>query len=157
VISTCGATAEDVTASDRREELVEAAAAGGPSIHGAPRPAGPPVKRSPQPARDLPAPVPVPAVRAALREAIEPYLATGTSDAGALGSRQRNQWFFEDLRLRVPPELRDLVVQLEDLCERRRQLNLQRRLHFWLHNWLWLHLPLSVALIVLLVGHVVFA
>src|SRR5207237_8069433 len=91
VISTCGATAEDVTAADSREELAEAAAAGAPSIHGAPRPAGPPVKRSPHPARDLPAPVPAPAVRAALREAIEPYVATGNSDAGALGSRQRNQ------------------------------------------------------------------
>jgi hypothetical protein len=46
---------------------------------------------------------------------------------------------------------------MEELCERRRQLNVQRRLHFWLHNWLWLHLPLSLALLALLVGHVFWA
>ena len=57
----------------------------------------------------------------------------------------------------LSPELRTLVGQLEELCERRRQLALQQRLHFWLHNWLWLHLPLSVALLVLLAAHVLFA
>src|SRR5205807_3528618 len=87
---------------------------------------------------------------------IEPFLASGAANS-SLGSRQRNQWYFDDLRLRVAPELRTLVDQLEELCERRRQLNLQRRIHFWLHNWLWLHLPLSVALLVLLVGHIFMA
>ena len=61
------------------------------------------------------------------------------------------------LRQRVAPELRTLVGQLEELCERRRQLNVQKALHFWLHNWLWLHLPLSIALMILLAAHVVFA
>jgi hypothetical protein len=74
-----------------------------------------------------------------------------------LGSRQKNTWYFDDLRLRVAPELRTLVDQLDELCERRRQLNVQKSLHFWLHNWLWLHLPLSVALLVLLAAHIFFA
>jgi hypothetical protein len=73
------------------------------------------------------------------------------------GSAAPYQWYFEDLRQRVPRETASLAGQLEELCERRRQLNLQRRLHFWLHNWLWLHLPLSVALVALLVGHVLLA
>jgi hypothetical protein len=150
----CGASPEDVT---ENKEPLEVAAAVSRTIHGAPRPSGPPPKRSPHPARDLPVATPAPAVRAALRDAIEPYLRTGVSESKLLGSRQRNQWFFEDLRLRVPPELRDLVVQLEELCERRRQLNVQRRLHFWLHNWLWVHLPLSALLLILLLGHIVFA
>ena len=46
---------------------------------------------------------------------------------------------------------------MEALCQRRRQLNLQQIIHFWLHNWLAVHLPLSVALVVLLVGHIWFA
>jgi hypothetical protein len=33
----------------------------------------------------------------------------------------------------------------------------QARIHFWLHNWLWIHLPLSIALIVLMFVHVFFA
>jgi hypothetical protein len=59
--------------------------------------------------------------------------------------------------MRVTPELRGLIGQLEELCERRRQLNVQRRLHFWLHNWLWIHWPLSVALMLLLIGHIILA
>ena len=128
-----------------------------PHIHGAPRPVGPEIKRSPQSERMLPEAIPSTAVTAALRDSIEPFLTTGENVLGFLGSRQRNQWFFDDLRLRVAPRLRDLVDQLEELCERRRQLNLQRRLHFWLHNWLGVHLPLSVLLLILLAAHIFFA
>jgi hypothetical protein len=126
------------------------------AIHGAPRHVGFQVERSPHPANERSTPVPSPAIQSALSRHIEPFLTSGVP-SGSLGSRQRNQWYFDDLRLRVAPELRTLVDQLEELCERRRQLNLQRRIHFWLHNWLWLHLPLSVALIILLAIHVVFA
>jgi hypothetical protein len=128
-----------------------------PHIRGAPRPVGPEIKRSPHPERERPQVIPAPAVRTALRDSIEPYLASGLSERDLLSSRQRNQWFFDDLRLRVTPELRSLVAQLEELCERRRQLNLQRRLHFWLHNWLWLHLPLSVLLLIFLAAHILLA
>lgn len=124
-------------------------------IRGAPRNVGIQVKRSPHPASDLPEPIPSPAIRTALERDVRPFLETG--ERGMLGSRQRNQWYFDDLRLRVAPELRGLVDQLDELCERRRQLNVQRRIHFWLHNWLWLHLPLSIGLMVLLVGHVITA
>jgi len=137
--------------------LAGAPVAGSHHIHGAARHVGAQIKRSPHPANDLPEPIPSPAVQNALVRDVQPFLETGDSSHGMLGSRQRNTWYFEDLRLRVAPELRTLVSQLEELCERRRQLNLQRRLHFWLHNWMWVHLPLSIALIVLLVGHVVFA
>jgi len=124
-------------------------------IRGAPRNVGIQIKRSPHPASDLPEAIPSPAIQAALVRDIRPFLETG--ERGMLGSRQRNQWYFDDLRLRVAPELRGLVDQLDELCERRRQLNVQRRMHFWLHNWLWLHLPLSIGLMVLLVGHVITA
>jgi hypothetical protein len=113
------------------------------------------VERRPHPASQQRTLVPSSAIQNALVQEIVPYLKLGTGPA--LGSRQRNQWYFDDLRQRVPRELRGLTGQLEELCERRRQLNVQNRLHFWLHNWLWLHLPLSVALIVLLVGHIALA
>ncbi len=132
------------------------AAAGG-HVRGAARHVGIQVQRSPHPASDLPRTIPSPAIQKALANDIRPYLLQGMTAGHLLGSRQRNQWYFDDLRLRVAPELRTLVGQLEELCERRRQLNLQRRLHFWLHNWLWLHLPLSIALMILLVVHIFFA
>jgi len=139
------------------EPALQPAGAADREIRGAPRPVGPLIKRSPHPAQGVQGQVDSPALRAALSETIEPFLAAGICRQGLLGSRQRNQWFFDDLRLRAPPELRELVGQLEDLCERRRQLNVQRRLHFWLYNWLWLHWPLSAALLILLAGHVVLA
>jgi hypothetical protein len=126
-------------------------------IAGAARQVGPQIARSPQPQAELPRQVPSPVIHEALRDCIEPFLAGETESAGPLGSKQRNDWYFEDLRLRVAPELRGLVGQLEGLCERRRQLNVQRRLHFWLHNWLFFHLPLSLVLVALLAGHVIFA
>ena len=45
--------------------------------------------------------------------------------------------------------------QLATLCEERRLWRDQERLHFWLHAWLLLHVPLSVALLVLGIAHVV--
>ena len=124
-------------------------------IRGAARNVGMQVKRSPHPASDLPKAIPSPTIQTALARDVRPFLETG--ETRMLGSWQRNQWYFDDLRLRVAPELRSLVDQLDELCERRRQLNVQRRVHFWLHNWLWLHLPLSIGLMVLLVGHVITA
>lgn len=161
VLLQCGGEATDLVATAASPRQPVAAFPGPDSAdrlaRGAARNVGAQVKLSPHPARDLPEAIPSPAIRAALRETIAPYLATGESDLGLLGSRSRNRWFFDDLRLRVAPELRGLVAQLEELCERRRQLNVQRQLHGWLHNWLWLHVPLSLALIVLLVGHVILA
>jgi len=138
-------------------ELVAPAAAASAHIRGAARHVGLQVQRSPHPASDLPRTTPSPAIQRALAGEIHPYLLTGASPNQSLGSRQKNSWYFDDLRLRVAPELRALVDQLDELCERRRQLNLQRMLHFWLHNWLWVHLPLSIVLLILLIAHVVFA
>lgn len=49
------------------------------------------------------------------------------------------------------------VEELRLLCDERRLLIQQERLHGWLHGWLLVHIPLSVALLVLTVAHVVTA
>jgi hypothetical protein len=54
-------------------------------------------------------------------------------------------------------DVKDELGQLATLCEERRQLAEQERIHFWLHAWLAVHVPLSVALLVLAVAHVVTA
>ena len=56
-----------------------------------------------------------------------------------------------------PQEVRKTVTvdALSNLCDQRRQFDHQARLHYWLHNWLWIHLPLSLALIVLMFVHIV--
>lgn len=49
------------------------------------------------------------------------------------------------------------VDRLARYCEERRLLREQERIHFWLHAWLLIHVPLSVALLVLGALHVVTA
>ena len=62
---------------------------------------------------------------------------------------------FTQLRAELPAELHDALQQLFVLCEERRQFNTQLRLHRWLHWWLMVHIPPSIALLVLFVAHVV--
>jgi hypothetical protein len=64
---------------------------------------------------------------------------------------------FQSLRLAFPAELHGLLDDLEDICEEQRQLNRQAGLYRWLHAWLLVHVPLSVALLVLGGVHAVMA
>ncbi|HZL88558.1 MAG TPA: hypothetical protein VFB96_09320 [Pirellulaceae bacterium] len=126
-------------------------------IAGAPRRVGTMVERSPHPEVNLPRGADSPDLHRAVKQEVAEFLRTGRSSTGKLGSAQQIQWFFDDLRRRVRPEARPAVDQIEDLCRRRRQFNLQVWIHFWLHSWLSIHLPLSVALIWLLAAHIVGA
>jgi hypothetical protein len=49
------------------------------------------------------------------------------------------------------------LAALESLCAERAQLRTQERYHRWLHGWLMLHVPLSAALLVLTVAHIVMS
>ena len=49
------------------------------------------------------------------------------------------------------------VDRLERLCVERRQLGEQARMHFWLHVWLLLHIPITVVLLVLGTIHAVMS
>ncbi len=53
--------------------------------------------------------------------------------------------------------VKDRVGDLEVICQERRQLGEQERLHHLLHGWLLVHVPLSVALLVLGVAHVIMS
>jgi hypothetical protein len=64
---------------------------------------------------------------------------------------------FEELRLRLPPELHDTLKDFESICEEERQLTRQAHLHRILHAWLLVHVPLSYALLALAAVHAVMA
>ncbi len=96
-------------------------------------------------------------LRTFYRETVRPYLEGKAPAGAALRVAARAANVFHDARTRLPAAAHPAVNALEGMCDQRRQLDEQARLHFWLHNWLWVHLPLSVALIVLMFVHVVFA
>ena len=87
-------------------------------------------------------------------EQIRPYLLAGAAGGSPLAGRLESVQFFTALRADAPAAAGDLVNQLEQLCENRRQFDLQSRLHGWLHGWLLVHVPVSVALGILLAIHV---
>ena len=71
--------------------------------------------------------------------------------------RESIQAYFGQLRRITPFEVHGILNDLEDICEERRQLALQQRLHHWLHGWLLIHAPTSFALLVLTFVHAVLA
>jgi hypothetical protein len=64
---------------------------------------------------------------------------------------------FAGLRTLLSAAAHITLADLEDICDEARQLMRQERLHHWLHGWLLLHIPLSLALILLGAIHAVMA
>lgn len=64
---------------------------------------------------------------------------------------------FGGLRTLLPAPAHSTLTDLEDICDEARQLTRQERLHHWLHGWLLMHIPLSLALILLGAVHAVMA
>ena len=64
---------------------------------------------------------------------------------------------FQKVRPLVSAALHPAIVDLESICEETRQLMRQQRMHGLLHAWLIVHVPLSFALMVLAVVHIVMA
>ena len=90
------------------------------------------------------------------REAL-PYLRAAKSRGLALHDGQASDNQFRLLKLQVPPFIQPPVGQLQDLCDEKRRLDLQSRLHHWLHGWILVHAPASVLLVVLTIVHAVVA
>jgi len=64
---------------------------------------------------------------------------------------------FANLRTVLPVAAQGTVADLEDICDEARQLLQQERMHRSMHAWLLLHIPLSLALILLGAVHAVMA
>ena len=87
---------------------------------------------------------------------VRPFLA-GTAPKGPLSTAARAAGALTTGRPRMPPQLEGVFHDLEIVCEERRQLISQKKLHRWLHGWLLVHVPLSYAILVLGAAHAVGA
>jgi hypothetical protein len=99
------------------------------------------------------------ALRAHYLQEIRPYLADPPASLSRqlLGTPERVAAYFNHLRTIMPVAAHDVLRDLEEISEERRQLLVQRRLHLWLHTWLLVHVPLSFAFLVLLAVHAVLS
>lgn len=75
----------------------------------------------------------------------------------SLADRHHGDQVFARLRTLLPAAFHTALSALENICEEERQLSRQRRMHAWLHGWLLTHIPLSFALLVLAIVHIVTA
>ena len=98
-------------------------------------------------------------------EVVRPFLAsdpatlkTLPADSQKLSSSVRAATAFEQARLSVlGDDMLEVVDEIEKICNERRMFLRQQRMHHWLHTWLFVHIPLSVALLVFGILHALTA
>jgi hypothetical protein len=88
---------------------------------------------------------------------MRPFLERPKQRGQRLGDPAKAASAFAGLRTLLPAAAHVTLADLEDICDEARQLTRQERLHHWLHGWLLLHIPLSLALILLGAVHAVMA
>lgn len=86
-----------------------------------------------------------------------PYLKALNPRRFPLHNKQSSDNQFSSLKLQVPESIHSPLRQLQDICDEKRRLDLQTRLHYWLHGWLIVHAPASILLVVLTIVHAIVA
>jgi hypothetical protein len=88
---------------------------------------------------------------------LRPFLQHQHFPGPGLAQRDDSSRIFDGLRTVLPHDAHDATRKLEEICEEERQLRRQVRMHHWLHGWLLLHVPLSLALLLLGCVHAIMA
>jgi hypothetical protein len=100
-------------------------------------------------------------VRTPLREfylgEMRPFLSEPKMRGARLANADKAHGAFSGLRTLMPQSAQQPLQDLEDICDEARQLVRQEQLHHLLHGWLLVHIPLSLALILLGAVHAVMA
>ncbi|HET7150983.1 MAG TPA: hypothetical protein VFI60_06200 [Candidatus Acidoferrum sp.] len=88
---------------------------------------------------------------------MRPFLEHPKVRGQRLGDPASASGAFAGLRTLLPAAAHAALADLEDICDEAYQLTRQEQLHRWLHGWLLVHIPLSLALILLGAVHAVMA
>ena len=82
-----------------------------------------------------------------------PFLRSSRPTHSGLAKAQFSDDAFRFIKLHVSVTYRGLVEEIQTWCDERRMLDLQSKLHHWLHTWLFVHVPISFILIILTAWH----
>ena len=88
---------------------------------------------------------------------VRPFLENPDAPDAELADPRRASEVFESFRRLLVAPVHGVLDDLENICEEEHQLNRQIRIYRWLHGWLLVHVPLSIALLVLGGVHAVMA
>ncbi|MHA3770857.1 hypothetical protein ACXR0O_04895 [Verrucomicrobiota bacterium sgz303538] len=95
----------------------------------------------------------IPLLREFLDEECLRYLKARRGERHRLGDQKVSDDVFRLLKLNVAEKYHAQVDDMRSWCDDRRLMDLQTKLHHWLHGWLLVHVPLSFALLVLTIWH----
>ena len=84
---------------------------------------------------------------------ILPYLRARRGERFRFGKARFSDDTFRFVKLGVSEAYRSRVEEIQGWCDERRLLDLQTRLHHWLHGWLIIHVPFSFLLLMLTIWH----
>jgi hypothetical protein len=96
-------------------------------------------------------------LRSFYQREMRPFLQSNGARHQLLSDPDRAHPAFEGLRMLLPADAHEATKRLEAICEEERQMRRQALLHHWLHGWLMLHIPLSLALLLLGCAHAIVA
>lgn len=88
---------------------------------------------------------------------VRPYLEQRGGKGCAIDDRTNSSARFANIKTLLPEPIHPVIADLESICEEKRQLDHQLRMHRVLHGWLLIHVPLSLALLVMGAVHAVIA
>jgi hypothetical protein len=88
-----------------------------------------------------------------LERQVLPYLRATRGERFRLGNSRFSDDTFRFVKLRVAELYRARVEEIQAWCDERRMLDLQTKLHHWLHGWLFVHVPISFLLLMLTAWH----
>lgn len=86
-----------------------------------------------------------------------PYLTAKRGRRHPLGNEYSAAEIFRSLRTNVGGRWKPRIDEMQGWCNDRRMMDLQTRLQHWLHGWLLVHVPASVALLVFTAWHACIA
>ncbi len=88
---------------------------------------------------------------------VKPFLLDEPAPNLSLASDLSANSMFDELGRMLPASMKSIAQDLKEICDERRQIIRHRRFYHWLHGWLLVHIPLSFAMLLLMVLHIVFA
>ena len=88
---------------------------------------------------------------------MRPFIESYGTHGMPIANRDTAKSMFEQLKRLLPSTLHPTIDDLENICEEKRELDQQTRYHRVLHGWLFVHIPLSYAVLVLGAIHAVVA
>lgn len=88
---------------------------------------------------------------------IKPYLKLRDAFRPELSSSRTAEDVFTRLREGMPERIRPVIDKLEEICREKRDLDRQVTLHWVLHGWLLVHIPLAALVIILGAVHAIMS